>query len=97
MNLFYIPHILSAAFGFACFSLLSSIVYILNDIKDIEKDRKHTAKCRRPLASGKIPVPHAIVSIAVLSLILIALLALAHNRNPLYNFKSIGLLTLYIL
>jgi 4-hydroxybenzoate polyprenyltransferase len=79
MNCFHIPHILSTAFGFVCFSLLSSIVYILNDIKDIEKDRKHTAKCRRPLASGKISIPHALVSIAVLSFILTGLLALLSN------------------
>jgi 4-hydroxybenzoate polyprenyltransferase len=97
MNFFHIPYILSTTFGFVCFSLLSSIVYIFNDIKDIEKDRRHTIKCRRPLASGKIPIPHALVSIAMLSLILIGLLVLLNNRNPLYNFKSIGLLLVYIL
>jgi 4-hydroxybenzoate polyprenyltransferase len=97
MNFFHIPHILSTTFGFVCFSLLSSIVYILNDIKDIEKDRKHSTKCRRPLASGKIPVHHALVSIVTLSLMLVGLLALLSNRNPLYNFNSIGLLAVYML
>jgi 4-hydroxybenzoate polyprenyltransferase len=97
INIFYIPHILSTAFGFVCFSLLSSIVYILNDIKDIEKDRRHSTKCHRPLASGRIPVPHALVTVAVLSLILVGLLALLSNQNALYNFKSIGLLLAYML
>lgn len=34
--------------------MVSSAVYILNDLKDIESDRKHPTKCSRPLASGKI-------------------------------------------
>ena len=41
-------------FGFIVFSLISSAVYILNDYKDIEKDRKHPVKKERPLASGCI-------------------------------------------
>lgn len=41
-------------FGFIVFSLISSAVYILNDYKDIEKDRKHPVKKDRPLASGYI-------------------------------------------
>ena len=39
---------------FASFCLLSSVIYIFNDIHDIEKDRKHPTKCKRPLASGEI-------------------------------------------
>lgn len=40
--------------GFIAFSLISSAIYILNDYKDIEKDRKHPVKKDRPLASGCI-------------------------------------------
>jgi heme O synthase-like polyprenyltransferase len=46
--------IAGTVFGFICFSLLSSIVYILNDIMDMEKDRLHSTKCRRPLASEEL-------------------------------------------
>ncbi|RIK42602.1 MAG: decaprenyl-phosphate phosphoribosyltransferase, partial [Chloroflexi bacterium] len=39
---------------FACFCLISSGVYIMNDLVDIEKDREHPAKRTRPLANGDL-------------------------------------------
>ncbi len=58
-KLFNFNAILWTSLGFACFCLASSTVYIFNDIKDIEDDRKHPTKKNRPLASGKIPVSKA--------------------------------------
>jgi 4-hydroxybenzoate polyprenyltransferase len=52
MHLFDQPVLLNTVMGFVCFCLLSSIIYILNDLRDIEKDRRHSTKCRRPLAAG---------------------------------------------
>jgi 4-hydroxybenzoate polyprenyltransferase len=90
--------IISVVLGFICFSLLSSIVYILNDIRDIEKDRLHSSKCHRPLASGEIPIPHAVIVMAILFMVLIVLLVMLQVMgNHLYNYKSIGLLLLYML
>jgi 4-hydroxybenzoate polyprenyltransferase len=40
--------------GFFAFSFLASSIYIINDYRDIEDDRKHPKKSKRPLASGKI-------------------------------------------
>ncbi len=45
--------------GFAAFSLLSSAVYIINDIQDVETDRMHEVKRHRPIASGAIGIPSA--------------------------------------
>lgn len=48
------PYILSAFYAFLCFCVTSSTVYIFNDICDIEKDRRHPEKRKRPLAAGII-------------------------------------------
>ena len=43
------------------FSIGSSSIYVLNDIVDRQRDKKHPKKCRRPVASGAISVPVAVV------------------------------------
>jgi 4-hydroxybenzoate polyprenyltransferase len=48
--------------GFFLFCLLSSSVYIINDIMDVEADRQHPTKKNRPIAAGKLPIPIAIVA-----------------------------------
>ncbi|AWK50029.1 prenyltransferase [Clostridium beijerinckii] len=58
-NLFDIELLKKTILGFFSFSILSSIVYIVNDINDVEKDRKHPKKCNRPIASGDISVKSA--------------------------------------
>lgn len=46
--------------SFLVFSLLTSAIYIFNDIKDLEQDRLHPFKKFRPLAAGKLPIPIAL-------------------------------------
>ncbi len=55
-----------AALGFVVFSLLSSVVYLINDVADREGDRRHPKKRRRPIAAGELPVPAAITAAVVL-------------------------------
>lgn len=51
--------------AFAIFCILSSSVYLFNDIMDVEADRHHPVKKNRPIAAGKLPIPLAVV-IAIL-------------------------------
>ncbi|HAV77445.1 MAG TPA: decaprenyl-phosphate phosphoribosyltransferase [Anaerolineae bacterium] len=59
--------------GFILFCLISSAVYLFNDLADIEADRKHPEKKRRPLASGKLPVNAAMTAAFVLAALSIIL------------------------
>lgn len=40
-----------------CFSFAASSIYCLNDIVDVDDDRRHPVKCHRPMASGAISIP----------------------------------------
>lgn len=51
-----IPGILA----FFAFSLLASSIYIINDVRDRDNDRKNPSKCTRPIASGAVSVPSAL-------------------------------------
>jgi 4-hydroxybenzoate polyprenyltransferase len=51
--------------GFLLFGLLSSGVYLVNDLIDLDADRKHPRKKNRPIASGQLPIPVAILAAIV--------------------------------
>lgn len=57
--------------GFALLCLLSSVVYLVNDLADMDKDRQHPKKRHRPLASGRL-APRVAVA-ATVGLLLVAL------------------------
>ena len=52
--------------GFITLCILSSGVYVLNDIVDVEADRNHPQKKYRPIAAGKISIHHARIFCAIL-------------------------------
>jgi len=78
--------------GFLSFSILSSIVYVINDIQDVEKDRRHSTKCKRPIASGAVSVKSAYTLIIIISIIGVLLNYLACGLN----FKAWALVIMYI-
>jgi 4-hydroxybenzoate polyprenyltransferase len=53
-------------FSFLAFSLCASAVYILNDLLDLESDRQHPRKCKRPFASGAVPIWHGLFLSSIL-------------------------------
>jgi decaprenyl-phosphate phosphoribosyltransferase len=60
--------LIDAAIAFAAFCLVSSAVYLVNDAIDVEADRAHPTKRRRPIAAGIVPVPVAYAGAVVLFL-----------------------------
>lgn len=60
-QLFDLPSLLLTIWSIIIFSILTSSIYFINDIVDINKDRLHPFKKFRPIAAGKLPVPIALV------------------------------------
>lgn len=60
--------VIQAAAAVIAFALASSSCYVVNDIRDVEADRHHPRKKKRPIASGAVPIPTAWTFAAVLAL-----------------------------
>jgi 4-hydroxybenzoate polyprenyltransferase len=67
-NVFDIAMLAATAGAFIVFCFVSSGIYILNDLLDIEKDKKHPVKRQRPLASGELsPLLAKVIVLTILS------------------------------
>nr|AYM53841.1 transmembrane protein [Archangium sp.] len=104
------PLLLQAVLGFISFSLCASSVYVLNDLLDLDSDRKHPTKRRRPFASGDLPVsaglwmaPLLLGSGAAVALLLprafLALMATYYAVTLAYSFylKQVMMLDVLVL
>jgi len=70
--------ILRTLFGFVLLLLMTSSTYLINDLADLDADRGHPTKRRRPIASGSLPLMHAMVfPVVVIPLVLIAAVLLS--------------------
>lgn len=88
LNLLNFSYLVRTVMVFLAFCLISSFVYILNDIFDRERDRAHPVKRERPLASGKISLLSAIGLAAV---IICSSLSLAF----MINFSTFMIILIY--
>ena len=76
LRLFDASSLLLAGLAFMCFCLVSSAVYLLNDIGDRDADAEHPTKRFRPIASGALPVDVARAAMVALLLLSVAIGAL---------------------
>ncbi len=99
------PHPLSSVLGaliaFLSFGLCASATYIVNDLLDIEADRRHHSKQRRPFAAGNLAAIQGIVVVAgfllvSLGLALLLPLVVAKMGAPLaWPYSFVGWLAMY--
>ena len=92
-GLLNISEAVSAALTFLSFSLAASAIYCLNDIIDVNADRAHPVKCKRPIASGAITIPQAYGMMALSMLVSIVLMLLL----PAGQTKTIFVIVAYFL
>ena len=83
-KLFDIIMLEKIVYAFIPFCLGTSIVYIINDINDVDKDRNHPIKCKRPIASGII----SIYSSKIILFLLLSTIIMLSGVAILYQFYS---------
>jgi 4-hydroxybenzoate polyprenyltransferase len=74
--------------AFVAFSLCASSVYLLNDMLDLEADRQHHSKCKRPFAAGTLSLLFGLVAAPVLLLVALGI-------SLLLPIKFLGVLAVY--
>lgn len=84
------PLVINAALAFLAFGLMASGIYVLNDLLDLETDRRHHRKRTRPFAAGEISVP---AGLAMTGLLCASSLALSLALLP---DAFVGVLLLYM-
>jgi len=89
-QLFLLEPFLRTLEGFFLFCLISSAVYLLNDISDIEADRQHPEKKHRPLASGELSIGVAQGAAFILALTSVSL---GYLLEPVFA----GMIALYFI
>lgn len=79
---------------FFAFSFIASAVYCVNDLKDIEADKKHPKKCLRPLASGRIKPYQAVIIASILVILSLTTCILFLGK---YSLQETSLIALYFM
>lgn len=85
--------LLAGLIAAVAFALASSACYIVNDICDVESDRHHPRKCKRPIASGAVSLRAAWIMVFLLTL---GAGLLTLTLDPAVRWHTLGILGLYI-
>src|SRR5512133_119713 len=93
-QLFILDPFLRTLAGFFLFCLISSAVYLYNDIADVEADRNHPEKKFRPIASGQLPMS---VAWAAALLLMVIALPLAYLLSPAFMLILVTYLVINLL
>ena len=89
-HLFDVDYFSTTLFAFVVFCLASSLIYVINDIIDIEADKAHPTKRNRPLPSGLISKRSALIVTIVLTAVIVILL-------PQFNKEFLYFVTAFVL
>ncbi len=95
VKLFQSAPFLRTIAGFVLFCFLSSTIYLINDLVDIEKDRQHPVKQNRPLASGQLSPRAAIIGAVVIGIVCVPLSFALETYFGLTAFSYIVLMITY--
>lgn len=94
-NLFHWEHLSLTLLGFVAFNLASSMIYVLNDIVDRDRDKLHPKKKLRPIPAGDIPVASAIAVLAFLGCLTVSIAFLLNVKFQIVILAYILLNTAY--
>jgi 4-hydroxybenzoate polyprenyltransferase len=102
--------LINVLIAFGLFCLMSSAVYVLNDLVDVQRDRAHPKKKFRPIASGQLPIPIARIAAIILPVLafggalffnvpLAIVIALYYLKDLAYSFylKNVVVLDVLVL
>ncbi|MDA9208546.1 UbiA family prenyltransferase [Octadecabacter sp.] len=87
---FYMEAFLTVCLGLVSFSAAASCIYIVNDLLDIEADRLHVKKCKRPFAAGTVPIPIGMLTCAILAVI-------ALGVGAMLSWQMFGVVAFYMM
>ncbi len=95
LHLFNQEFFLLTFFAFLVFCLASSLIYVINDLVDIESDRAHPTKKNRPLPSGEISKKSAVITASILLVIVFFLMMYFNYEFILFTIGFILLNVIY--